>query len=257
MLDTKWSVVLVGAGNVGYHLGKCFWKKGFGISCVFSRVPEKAARLAGEIGTISTSNLNNIPDDADLYILAVGDDAIEKVAAQLQVKKGLVVHTSGSTPSAVLQPFFERFGVFYPLQTFSISKPVDFTNIPICVYAQASADEDLLYNIGMRISSKVFRINDNQRTTLHVAAVFVNNFANYLFRIGYDIVTKEDIPFDLLRPLILETAEKVQVYPPSKMQTGPAIRGDEQTIQRHLAYLEKFPAYQKLYDDLTKNIQQL
>lgn len=257
MLDNKWSVVLIGAGNVGYHLGKCLWEKGFTIRCVFSRVAEKAAHLAREIGAAHTSDLNTIPDDAAVYILAVGDDAIEKVAAQLRIKKGLVVHTSGSTPAAVLQPFFERFGVFYPLQTFSLSKSVDFSTIPICVYAHASADEDLLYKIGTHISSKTFRINDAQRITLHVAAVFVNNFVNYLFKIGYDLVEAENISFDLLRPLILETAEKVQVYPPAKMQTGPAIRGDEHTIQRHLAYLEKFPAYRKLYDDLTKHIQQL
>ncbi len=251
------SIVLIGAGNVGFHLGKRLKTCGLNIVQIVSRSEEKAHRLSEITQVPYVTDLENITSDADLYILAVNDTAIEAVAAHLNVKTNhsLVAHTSGATPSNILAPYCTRFGVFYPLQTFSIAQSVDFEQIPICIDANHASDVDFLFKIGRRISQKVYHIDDHQRGVLHVAAVFVNNFANYLFQIGYNILEKEHLSFDLLRPLIQETATKVQQHPPTEMQTGPAIRGDEQTIKRHLQYLEQFPAYQELYQILTKNIQ--
>lgn len=255
MVNDQWSIVLIGAGNIGYHLGKRLKDSNLNIIQIFSRQPEKAKRLSEALQVPFVTDLKQLVTGADLYILAVNDGAIMEVASQLSIDNGLVVHTSGATPSTVLQPYFQRFGIFYPLQTFSISKAVDFEQVPICVHANNTLDEDFLFKIGHQISSKVYHIDDEQRSILHVAAVFVNNFTNYLFQIGYDILEKENLPFDLLRPLIRETAEKVQEHSPSEMQTGPAIRKDEATIERHLQYLERFPAYQELYQILTDRIK--
>ncbi len=249
------SIVLLGAGNVGYHLGRQLAAAGVRIEQVFSRQLPKAEALAQLIGAMATDDLNKIAPAADVYILAVHDSAIAEVAARLPVQDQLIVHTSGATPSTILQPYSSRWGVFYPLQTFSLAKPVDFERIPICVYANNTPDMALLTDLAQRLSPKVYSIDDAQRAILHVAAVFVNNFTNYLFQIAYDIMQKENLPFDLLRPLICETAEKVQVHPPREMQTGPAIRRDATTIAQHLAYLKAFPEYQHLYQMITESIQ--
>lgn len=256
MLNDKRSIVLIGAGNVGYHLGKQLKECGLNLVQIFSREEAKAKRLSEAIQVPFVTDLRQVITDADLYILAVNDGAIATVADQLKIDNSLVVHTSGATPSTVLAPYFQRFGIFYPLQTFSISKAVDFEQIPICVDASNESDKALLSQIGQQLRSKVYLIDDHQRAILHIAAVFVNNFTNYLFQIGYNILKKENISFDLLRPLIQETAEKVQVHIPLEMQTGPAIRKDEATIERHLEYLEHYPMYQELYYILTERIKQ-
>lgn len=191
MINNETSIVLIGAGNVGYHFGKRLKDCGLNVVQIFSRQEAKAQRLSETIGIPFVTDLKQVVTDADLYILAVNDSVISEVASNLKLKKGLVAHTSGATPSTVLQSYFDRFGVFYPLQTFSISKAVDFEQIPICVYANNTPDEDLLFQVGQHISSKVYKIDDAQRATLHVAAVFVNNFTNYLFQIGYDILQKK------------------------------------------------------------------
>jgi predicted short-subunit dehydrogenase-like oxidoreductase (DUF2520 family) len=247
-------IVLIGAGNVGYHLGRRLKEAGLQVVQIFSRQEAHARRLAKEIQVPFVTDLAQVVTDAELYILTVNDGAMNEVAAQLQVRNGLVVHTSGGTPSAILQPYFPRFGVLYPLQTFSLTRPIDFTPIPICVCANNTADEDFLFKLGSIISQNVYKINDNQRAVLHVAAVFVNNFTNYLFQIGYDILQQENLSFDLLRPLILETAAKIQSHAPAEMQTGPAVRGDAETVERHLAYLERFPGYRELYQIITKSL---
>ncbi len=256
MVNDERSIVLIGAGNVGYHLGRQLKECGLNVVQLFSREEAKAKRLSEAIQVPFVTDLRQVVTDADLYILSVNDGAIAIVAAQLHIDKGLVVHTSGATPSTVLAPYFQRVGIFYPLQSLSISKAVDFEQIPICIDANTEWDQAFLFQIGEKISSKVYLIDDHQRAVLHIAAVFVNNFTNHLFQIGYDILEKEHLSFDLLRPLIRETAEKVQAHIPKEMQTGPAIRKDKATIERHLQYLESYPAYQELYHILTDQIKE-
>ncbi len=247
-------IVLIGAGNVGYHLGQRMVERGLELIQVFSRTKEKAKELGKLLNVPFCTNLDAI-QKADVYILAVHDDAIGSVAKQLNIEeKALMVHTSGATPSTVFKPFAKRYGVFYPLQTFSRDRTANFEEIPFCVDANRKKDRILLEQLAQRLSPKVYQITDKERESLHIAAVFVNNFTNYLYQIGTDICEKEKVPFDLLKPLILETARKVQEHPPEKMQTGPAKRGDEATIQRHLKNLERFPHYQELYQHLTEEI---
>ncbi len=250
-------IVLIGSGNVGYQLGCHFFEKGLQVIQVFSRKAEKAEHLAKAIECDWTTSLDAITTQADLYVFAVHDNSIAEVAEQLAEflpPDKIVVHTSGATPSTALQPFFQNFGVFYPLQTLSIDRKPNFVSVPICVDAALAETQKTLLAIGQKVSQQVQVVTDEERAVLHVAAVFVNNFANHLFQIGATIMEEEGISFDLLRPLILETALKIQDNAPANMQTGPARRGDESTIQRHERYLEKFPDYRKLYTVLTQSL---
>lgn len=199
-----------------------------------------------------------IRTDADLYIIAVNDTAIGTVAKTLStlphLQEKLVVHTSGATPSVVLLPHLSRIGIFYPLQTFSIQKEPNFKTIPFCLDAINEKDFLLLENLAQQLSNCTERINDAQRAVLHVAAVFVNNFTNYLYTVGANITEEGGVPFDLLKPLIVETAEKIQKNAPKDMQTGPAVRGDAATIRRHLDFL-KGSGYEEIYEILTNQVR--
>ncbi len=252
-------ITLIGAGNVGFHLGKRLYKKGITINQVYSRTLAPAKELANLVQAEAIKELQQIHHQSDLYILAVKDDAIAMVAKELsknsRLKKKLIVHTSGAVPSTVLQPYFKRYGVFYPLQTFSKKKRLSFKNIPICIEANKKKSVAMLLTLGRIISNQVQVIQDEERAILHIAAVFVNNFSNHLFHIAHQICDEEGIDFSLLKPLIQETVYKIKHHAPFNMQTGPGRRGDQATIQKHLAYLEKHPDYQKVYRLLSKRIE--
>lgn len=249
---------MIGSGNVGTQLGKRLHKRGQNVVQVFSRKAEKAKKLAVALESKCTTDLSKVIPNADLYILAVHDDFIDDVAAELAKvidTNSLVTHTSGATPSTVFKPYFERYGVFYPLQTFNINKRPAWSKIPVCLFSSKSSDMKLLKSIANKISKKVYKLDDEQRGIAHVAAVFANNFSNHVFAVANNILKKENLPFDLIRPLILETAEKIRNSEPGNMQTGPAIRGDEETIERHLDYLEKFEDWKQIYELMTEQIK--
>lgn len=247
-------ITIIGAGNVGTHLGKRLFEKGHEIVEVFSRVPAKAELLANQVGARAVSALSELGETADIYILAVKDDAIEAVAAAISVDNPFIVHTSGATPSTVLSAHSSQYGIFYPLQTFSIDKSADFEKLPMCVYANNSTVLKKLKNLAQSICPNVYEINDKERAILHVCAVFVNNFTNHLFAVAEDILTKENLTLHLLKPLIQETVNKIQQHPAKAMQTGPAFRGDVQTVERHLDFLEQYPDYQLIYRVLSESI---
>lgn len=253
-------IALIGAGNVATHLGRKLFGVGEELTQVFSRNWLKAKQLADELGAVPVVDLAEITASADLYLIAVHDDAIGEVAARLAengVVDRLVVHTSGATPMQLFSeaaPGLERVGVLYPLQTFSKIRQPDFTKIPICVDASQTSDRELLRSLALNISPHVYPINDQQRATLHLAAVFVNNFTNHLFAIGENILKVGDLPFEMLLPLIQETVGKLENGPPAAMQTGPAIRHDEATIERHLRQLDGQPDLQEIYRLISQNI---
>lgn len=253
-------ITLIGAGNVGYHLGKRLFKQQLIVPQVYSRTLANATHLAKKIQAEGTDRLSDINDQSDVYILSVKDDVIEKVAEQLaanaSLKKKLFVHTSGAVPSTVLQPYFKNYGVFYPLQTFSKSRRVSFKNIPICIDAKKKKARKLLQQLGKKISQEVHLVKDEERAVLHVAAVFVNNFTNHLFHIAHHICEQEQVDFDILKPLIQETVCKIQSQSPYDMQTGPGRRGDRETISKHLDFLDGNPSYQKVYRLLSNRIEE-
>ncbi|WKL49186.1 DUF2520 domain-containing protein [Flavobacterium pectinovorum] len=244
-------ITLIGSGNVAQHLIKAFAKSELvEIAQVFSRKKETLASLI---------EFDKIVDDfqdlkeADLYIIAVTDNAISEVSAQLPFNNQLVVHTSGTASIDTLDAK-NRKGVFYPLQTFSKNKDVDFSVIPICLEAENTFDFRVLDTVAKSISKAVFPINSEQRKALHVAAVFVNNFTNHLYQIGQEICEENKVPFEILKPLIQETADKINTLNPTEAQTGPAKRNDSTTIEAHLEYLTN-ENQKNIYKILTQSIQ--
>lgn len=252
-------VVLLGAGRVAVQLGPALQQAGVEVVQVYSRTAERADALASLLCCSHTDDLSAIFDHADLYVLAVSDAAIPAIAKSLVghlPARSPIVHTSGATSVAVIQPHFAQAGVFYPLQTFSEGRPVDWSDIPFCLEATTPELLEDLRLLAQKISSRVYEVSSEQRATLHVAAVFANNFSNYLFSIAEEIGQAKKLPFDLLRPLILETARKVQEQSPADAQTGPAVRKDRKTIERHLLYLQQHhPEYVSLYQMLTEGIE--
>lgn len=244
-------VTLIGAGNVAQHLISTFLTASdIEIVQVFAR--NSTTTIAG-IAPHKITNSYSALQDADVYIIAVSDDAIAAVSEQLPFENRLVVHTSGAAPLDSLNDK-NRKGVFYPLQTFTKGKPVNFKVIPMCLETLVPDDYFILEEVATAISDNVHAINSHQRKALHVAAVFVNNFTNYLYQLGNEICIENHVPFDILKPLILETAEKLLTLSPKEAQTGPAKRNDVSTIEAHESFLSN-KNQSTIYKILTQSIQ--
>ncbi|GFD76107.1 MULTISPECIES: Rossmann-like and DUF2520 domain-containing protein [Tenacibaculum] len=244
-------VAIIGGGNVATHLANAFSKTNeVSLVQMYARNIEQIEHLK-EVTPITNSI--ELLTEADVYIIAVSDDAIGDVSRKIEQKNGLVVHTSGSVAMQSLQNS-GRKGIFYLLQSFSKDKDVNFDEIPFCLEAENEEDLQLLETLAKSIGKKVYRINSEQRKRLHVAAVFVNNFTNHMYKIGADICNEYQVPFEVLLPLIQETAQKITELSPKAAQTGPAKRNDQKTIQNHLALLNA--EQQEIYKLITKSIQQ-
>lgn len=244
-------ISIIGSGNVASHLITAFsLSKEAEVVQVFARKKQSVGNLVADEKIIS--DLSELAK-ADLYIISVTDDAVFEVSEKLPFTDRLVVHTSGTKPLAMLSDKNRR-GVFYPLQTFSKDKKVDFKVIPICLEAENKEDFELINKVARLVSDRVFEIDSEKRKALHVSAVFVSNFVNHLYGIGSEICRENDIPFDILKPLISEVADKINMLSPEEAQTGPAKRGDMQTIASHLAFLENDLEKRKIYELLTNAI---
>ena len=222
-------VVVIGSGNVAQHLITVFGTSG-NINLVQANARNTAA-LAHLLPQEKITDDFSTLKEADIYIISVTDDAIAEVSSLLPFSGRLVVHTSGSVALEQIDSKNRR-GVFYPLQTFSKNKAVNFKQVPLCLESENESDYKVLENLAQSVSDNVYNINSTQRQSLHVAAVFVSNFVNHMYSIGYDICKENNVPFDILKPLILETADKVQVLTPKEAQTGPAKRNDVTTSRR-------------------------
>ena len=243
-------VSIIGSGNLAQHLIVAFSKTtDVELVQVFARKDAAVAHLTSP-DKIYT-NFNDIIA-ADLFIIAITDDAITEVSAAIPFSDELVVHTSGSVSIEAIDNK-NRPGVFYPLQTFSKSKEVDFKTIPICIETKNEKDFQILEKVAKSISNTVYKINSEQRKALHIAAVFVCNFVNHLYQIGNNICIENDLPFEILKPLIQETADKILTLSPNQAQTGPAKRKDIQTMNSHLSFLSD-ENQKEIYKMLTKSI---
>jgi predicted short-subunit dehydrogenase-like oxidoreductase (DUF2520 family) len=249
-------VVCIGSGNVATHLAKAFKASGSKLVQVYSPNETHAAALAAELKSAYTHDLKQLYREADLYLIAVKDDAIRAVAATLNGVEGMVVHTSGATPIEVLAAAgLKHYGVFYPLQTFSKTRALEFERVPLCLEANSPENLQRLKQIAGALSTMVYEVSGEQRKILHLSAVFACNFVNHLYDLGRGILKEHQLDFELLRPLILETAEKVQSALPMEVQTGPAVRDDQETMTRHLALLENRPDLQEIYKILSNGIK--
>lgn len=245
------NVVLLGTGNVATHLFKAFSATNeVTVKQIYNH--SEPSLLPFQDHTSITTSLEELAE-ADLYLLALKDDALPATAKKLKEQRGLIAHTSGSTSIDVLKDS-KRRGVFYPLQTFSKDQPLKYGDIPFCLEAKEPEDFRLLSMLAQKVSGKSYKVSSAQRKKLHLSAVFVCNFVNHLYTIGENICRENDLPFEILQPLIMETAEKVTRSSPRGVQTGPAKRGDQSTIDAHLELLNS-GENKEIYQLLTKAIK--
>jgi predicted short-subunit dehydrogenase-like oxidoreductase (DUF2520 family) len=247
-------IVLIGTGNVATRLGLALRRSGLVIRQVYGRTPSAVETLATALHADPILDEKAITSQADLYILAVSDDAITDVATSIRGKERFMVHCSGSVPMEVFNPYTEHCGVIYPLQTFSVDREVDFRNIPVCIEANSINNLDRLHRLTTRISEAVMTVPSEKRKILHLAAVFACNFPNFMYSIAGRMVQAAGLNFDVLKPLILETARKVQDLPPERAQTGPALRGDQKVLEAHLELLRGDPGTSELYRLISEEI---
>ena len=253
-------VVLLGAGRVASQLAPALHRAGHQVLSIWSRTANSADALAATVpGAQVVRSLHlTAHAPADVYLLAVPDAAIPEILAQAQFPAGaLVAHTSGTVPLSVFKPYPNlRGGVFYPLQTFSPGRTVDWQAVPLCVEGATPVVEAVLLALGETISGNVRRIGTPQRQAVHVAAVFACNFTNHLLGISETLLGREHLPLALLAPLLQETVEKALAYQPFTVQTGPAARHDTPTLNRHRSLLHAHPQWLEVYNVLTTSIQQ-
>lgn len=250
-------IAIIGAGNLATQLSIALTEKGIRIQQIYSRTLESARKLAEKVNADFTNDLSALVPGADLYIIAVKDSAILEVLENILVEQTCpIVHTAGSVPMNILEGFSQNYGVFYPLQTFSKSRKVDFSTIPVCIEANHPSNLIKLQELAEKLTTQVHQINSDERKMLHLAAVFVNNFVNHFYTIGAEILQNKKLDFNLLKPLIFETAKKIETMHPVDAQTGPAKRNDQTVITDHLKMLHDKPELQKIYSFVTENIHQ-
>jgi predicted short-subunit dehydrogenase-like oxidoreductase (DUF2520 family) len=251
------NIVIIGTGNAATVLGKKLQAAGHRIVQVFGRDASAASKLAYQLNTESTNYWSVIRKDADVYLVAVADEAINEVAKHVRVPGKVVAHTAASARKDVLKAMSHHYGVFYPLQ--SLRKDMeDLPDIPIFIDASDEVARRELEQLAKSISHEnVMTASDDERLKMHIAAVFVSNFTNHLYQLAEDYCEKEGINFRQLIPLIEETASRIKTVSPARAQTGPAIRHDEATIQQHLALLGKYPRLKKVYELMTQSIEEM
>ena len=250
-------MAIIGTGNVAWHLARAFENAGHVITDIYNRDISKAKNFALDFFNAKPTNrLNFENSSAQVFILAVSDDAIAEIAPQIILpENAILTHTSGSVAmSALGYASTENQGVFYPLQTFSKGKAVDFSEIPIGIEAENKMTEDVLKDLAKSISNKVQLMDSRDRRTVHLAAVFACNFTNHLFTISKGILESRNLDFGLLEPLIIETLSKSLEIGPNNAQTGPAKRGDLETLDRHFSALAEQPDVAEIYRAISQNI---
>jgi len=247
-------IVIIGSGNVATQLALTFKAKGIIIKQVYSFNSRNAEKLAKQVDADYISDISGLYMDADIYFYALKDSALRSLLRKMEVPTGIQVHTAGSIPISEFEGLSTKFGVFYPVQTFSIEKPIDFTNVPICIEASNIDVQHKLVELAQLISAKSYLMSSDQRRKVHLAAVYACNFSNFMYDISSKILLDAGISFDILKPLIVETANKITTITPFEAQTGPAVRMDVKTTSKHVSMLSKYSNYRRIYKLLTKSI---
>ena len=245
-------ITFIGSGNVAWHLSDVLQENGHKIVEIWSRSERNARLLASKLNCNIISRLNDL-ENTDLIIISVKDDAIVEVLNKIKESNAPLVHTSGSIGSDIFKNK-ENFGVFYPIQSFNKNIVVNFNEIPICIEANNSELEEKLIILAKSISKSVHLLNSKQRERLHIAAVFASNFTNHMMSVSQEILNSNKMSFDLLKPLIKNTFEKIKNNPPKDVQTGPAIRQDYLIIEKHLELLKKHDDLKTIYSTISNHI---
>ena len=236
-------ITLIGAGNLATQLGQALVQAGFKIDQVFSRTEKSACELAKKLGAEPLTCLNSLRDAADVYIFSVKGR-----------EEKLFLHTAGSMSIDCFKDSVQRYGVFYPMQTFSKTKNVSFENIPIFIEGNSEAVEEDIRTLAESIAKRVIPLSSEKRKYLHLAAVWACNFTNHCYSIASDILSEQGIPFDVMLPLIDEMTNKIHTMSPLQAQTGPAVRWDQNVIDKQMALMESHPSLQAIYERLSNDI---
>jgi predicted short-subunit dehydrogenase-like oxidoreductase (DUF2520 family) len=251
------SVTLIGTGNVGYNLAHALYQRGIKVTEIYSRTYAHAQQLAHEVSAHPIEQPHALSASTDLVVLAIRDDAHDAFLRHFPSKKNLIVHTSGArNMDAFKNNGFSSYGVFYPLQSFSKHEALDFKQLPLCLESSDKQSMKKLSWLANQLSDRVVKLDSEKRKILHLAAVFANNFSNHLYSIANELLNENEVPFELLYPLIEHTAKRISSAPPKALQTGPAVRGDLETMQRHLEMLDKVE-HKKIYEALSNSIVKL
>lgn len=246
-------IVIIGSGNVATVLGRLSRQKGHEVAQVVSRNATHARLLADELNCASADYNEKLNDHADIYIIAVADSALQELNSRIHLGNKLVLHTAGSVGKDVLNGISNNYGVLYPLQ--SLRKEMEYeTNIPFLIDGNTADTITLVEDFAKTLSSSISKATDDERLKLHVAAVMVSNFTNHLYALAEDFCKKEHVDFSLLKPLIKETAERIEKFSPAAVQTGPAVRNDIFTIDKHLRILTDHTQLKYMYIKLTDSI---
>lgn len=251
------NIVLIGAGNVATSMAVALQKSGQNVLMVYSRTLESASVLASQLGVPYTNSLDNIPDDADVYISMLADDALIKLAPHIVAdrKNVLFLHTAGSVSIDVWKNAgAQKYGVLYPMQTFSKNKQVVWQHIPLFIEAVDGVAMEQIEQLAYSLSDNVTRLDSIGRKRLHLAAVFACNFANRMFAISESILNTDGIPFSVMLPLIKEMTDKACGMSPAKAQTGPAVRNDRTVMDSHIELLGNNPEWAELYKLISEDI---
>ena len=247
-------IVIIGSGNVAYHLAKAFTQNNIEVSQIFGRNEVELNKISEELNIpYSTKELA----DADLYLISVSDSAVEQVSDLIKTEKALVAHTSGSLPIETLNGDYRKAS-FYPLQTFSKTKNLEYSKIPFFIEAENQIDEKSLFELASLISDHVETSDYEKRKYIHLTAVFACNFVNHLFARAKEIADSQDLDFNYFIPLIDETVEKIHHLEPKSAQTGPAVRGDERVLKLHEELItneEHLKIYQLMNESIKKMYQ--
>lgn len=251
------NIVLLGAGNVATHLAQALLKAGLNLCQIYSRTPEAARELGKKTGITFTSEIIEIYPDCDIYIFCINDDALLPFLKNVRINPdALVLHTSGSLPMEVFRGRSGRYGVLYPLQTFTKKRDLDFREIPLFIEASDADTLKEIKTLAELLSERVVELPSAKRKTLHLAGVFANNFVNHLYATAGKLLEKEGLGFNLLRPLIFETAHKVMLLSPEQAQTGPARRGDDGILAMHRTLLKGDSKLLEIYNLLSESIRE-
>lgn len=246
------SIFIIGSGRMATHLMRAFHNTDVSISGFYARSIEKAKPISTEFKVDFYSDLSSIPKDCDVYFLAVSDAAISQLSEQIKVQ-GLLVHCSGMMSIETIKKQ-THYGVFWPIQSFNLTRKIDYSKMPICIEANSEENLRILEALADRISKSVLILTEQQRQYLHISAVFVNNFSNHLFILAQDILNKQGLKFDLLLPLLNETIARVKDSDPRLVQTGPASRNDKITMSQQEKLLSEQPDLVKVYKLLSESI---
>lgn len=246
-------IAFIGAGNLATNLALAIHHLDYNIVQVYSRTSESATSLASLVNAEAITSIKDVVVDADLYIFSVKDAVLETLLSEMPLTKGIWIHTAGSISISIFKKFTARYGVLYPLQTFSKQRTIELINVPLFIEASDRDTFKELNELSLKLSSNVCELESSKRAYLHLTAIFACNFANNLYSISKEILDKEGIAFNALIPLIQETTAKIGDMSPQEAQTGPAVRFDENVINKHLALIDN-PMDKEIYSLMSKSI---